>query len=73
LSATPKWVDKEELFLIEEAYYLARIRTDLFGFPWDVDHIIPLQGKTVCGLHTLANLQVIPSSSNYSKGNSFEG
>ena len=38
-----------------------------------VDHIIPLQGKTVCGLHVENNLRAIPHFLNTRKGNKFEG
>jgi len=39
-------------------------------FPsFEVDHIIPVKGKNVCGLHTPANLQVIPRTENRRKGN----
>jgi hypothetical protein len=65
----PKWVDKEELFLIREVYDLAKLRKESTGIKWDVDHIIPLQGKNVRGLHTIANLQVIPSKVNQMKSN----
>lgn len=65
-NATPRWAN---LFFIQEAYHLARMRTTLFGFKWEVDHIIPLQSKEVCGLHVENNLRVIPASINRLKGN----
>lgn len=64
--ATPSWaVD----FFIEEAYTLAKLRTEMLGFAWHVDHIVPLRSKHVCGLHTHDNLRVIPGSENIAKGN----
>ena len=66
LQATPKWAIK---FFIEEAYRLAALRTKIFGFRWHVDHIVPLQSKIVCGLHTHHNIQVIPGRDNQSKNN----
>lgn len=69
LQRTPTWLTSSELWMMQEAYELAALRTKLFGFQWDVDHVLPLQGKTVSGLHTPYNLQVIPASENYRKGN----
>jgi len=71
LNRTPIWVDSEEMFLIEEAYRLAKDREKIHGFKWHVDHIIPLQGKNVSGLHTIKNLQVLPAKLNLEKGNKF--
>lgn len=66
LQATPSWANH---FFIEEAYHLAKLRERLLGGKWHVDHIVPLQGKTVCGLHVENNLQVIPAVQNLRKHN----
>lgn len=36
---------------------------------FEVDHVIPLNGKTVSGLHVLSNLRVVPMLENRSKSN----
>jgi len=64
--AMPPWANK---FFMEEAYRLATLRTQLTGIEWDVDHIVPILGRNVCGLHWEGNLQVIPRAVNQSKGN----
>lgn len=64
---TPSWIDEEELFLIQEAYSLAKLREKFTGIEWQVDHIVPLQGKIVSGFHVPSNLQVIPRIENQSK------
>jgi len=56
-------------FVFEEAYNLCRLREQITGFKWHIDHIIPLNGQKVSGLHVWNNLQVIPASVNLSKGN----
>ena len=69
LQRTPAWLTEDDFWMIQEAYALAALRTKLFGFPWHVDHILPLQGKVVSGLHVPINLQVIPGKDNVRKGN----
>lgn len=68
---TPAWLTADDLWMIEQAYELAALRTKLFGFSWHVDHVLPLQGRKVSGLHVPNNLQVIPWSDNVSKSNKF--
>jgi hypothetical protein len=68
----PKWLTEEDLWLIDEIYELAALRSKQTGFEWHVDHIIPLQGKLISGLHTPDNLQVIPWLDNIKKANKFE-
>ena len=69
LQRTPAWLDEDFLWMIEQAYELSALRTKLFGFAWHVDHVIPLQGKYVSGLHVPTNLQVIPATENLRKAN----
>jgi hypothetical protein len=71
LHRTPSWLTTEDHWMIEQAYELAALRAKLFGFSWHVDHVIPLQGKLVSGLHTPYNLQVIPGTENVRKSNTF--
>ena len=71
LQRAPKWLDADDLWMIEQAYALAVLRTEMTGFSWHVDHIIPLQGKRVSGLHVPTNLQVIPAKANMQKNNRY--
>ena len=64
----PAWADHDSIAMIYRAAEV--IRTT--GFDVHVDHIIPLQGKTVTGLHVHNNLQIIAARANRSKSNSFE-
>lgn len=57
--ATPPWADKEAI----KKFYKERPK----GF--HVDHIIPLNGEHVCGLHVIENLQYLPAEENLRKGN----
>jgi hypothetical protein len=69
LGATPVWLTTIELQQIEELYEIALAFKLYTGEKYHVDHIIPLQGKNVCGLHVPWNLQVIPAKENISKSN----
>lgn len=71
IQRTPLWLTNDDFWMIEQAYDIASIRTKMLGFCWHVDHIIPLQGKKVSGLHVPTNLQVIPGTENCSKGNRY--
>ena len=70
LNATPPWITAEHLHQIEDMYWLAKDLEAISGEAYHVDHIIPLQGKNVCGLHLPWNLQVLPSDINLAKNNS---
>ena len=71
-NATPSWLDNEMKWMIEEIYELAKVRTGMTNIKWQVDHIVPLKGKKVCGLHVPWNLQVITQEDNYRKHNKFK-
>lgn len=72
LQRTPKWLTEFDLLRIECFYSVATMRNKNDSQEWQVDHIIPLQGKMVSGLHVPTNLRVIPASENRAKSNKFE-
>jgi hypothetical protein len=59
---TPLWADAEKI---------RQIYTDRPD-GYHVDHIIPLKGELVCGLHVESNLQYLPAKENISKKNKFK-
>jgi|DEB0MinimDraft_6_1074348.scaffolds.fasta_scaffold35714_2 hypothetical protein len=66
LERTPAWADNEA---IKEVYKLRDEMTEETGVQHHVDHIIPLRGEKVSGLHVPDNLQVITAFENLSKHN----
>lgn len=72
MQRTPGWltdIDKER---IQNEYKLAALQTKITGEKWHVDHIVPLQGKLVSGLHVPSNLMAMRGKDNISKHNNFE-
>jgi hypothetical protein len=67
--ATPTWLTKAQTEAISNYYWLANDLYAISGEKYHVDHIVPIQGKNVCGLHVPWNLQILPSDINISKSN----
>lgn len=70
LQREPSWADNDRI----RAYYdVCAFFNDVNGYTkYHVDHIIPLQGTHVSGLHVHSNLQIILADANRAKGNTFE-
>lgn len=71
--ATPVWLSKDDKQRIKLIYTVAAHLSDKSGEAWHVDHIIPIKGDSVCGLHVPSNLRIVPAKDNLSKSNSFNG
>ncbi len=63
--ATPLWYEKK---LVRQVYLMRDELSKMWGIQLHVDHIVPLQGKNVCGLHCWDNLQLLEASINVAKG-----
>jgi len=66
---TPAWLSEKQRTDIACAYKTARRITDETMVEHQVDHIVPLNGVKVCGLHVPWNLQVITARNNRRKQN----
>ena len=71
LQRTPKWLSKEAKAKVKAIYDAARNLTVTTGQQYHVDHIIPLQGKLVSGLHVPNNLQILHWKENLSKNRKY--
>ena len=69
IQRTPNWLTNKELHEIEDMYLLRNKINKATGIDHHVDHIIPLRGKNISGLHVPNNLQVIKASENLFKNN----
>ena len=58
-------------FVFQEAQLLRKLRDITTNVTWHVDHIVPLKGRLVCGLHIWNNFAVIPKQLNLEKSNAF--
>jgi hypothetical protein len=64
LQAIPAWANLDAIAQIYEQRKQISLDT---GILYHVDHIVPLKGKTVCGLHVENNLRIVPASENLRK------
>jgi len=62
--ATPPWLTPEHINEIRQVYKEAKRLSLETGIPYEVDHIVPLAGKIVSGLHVPWNLRAIPKTEN---------
>jgi 5-methylcytosine-specific restriction endonuclease McrA len=68
-NATPKWLTKEQKAEIRQMYLDALTTSKVTKVHYVVDHIIPIRGESVCGLHVPWNLQIITQEENLKKSN----
>jgi hypothetical protein len=68
-NAQPVWLTASQKLHIDCKYSVAAMLSKNTEEQYHVDHIVPLKGKTVCGLHVPWNLQVIPAQENLRKSN----
>ena len=69
LNATPPWLTEKQLLDMQRIYTACSNVTERTQKPHHVDHIVPLQGENVCGLHVPWNLAILPASMNLAKSN----
>lgn len=67
----PSWLTQNDFLEIRAIYAMSRQLSQVTGTIWEVDHVVPLQGKNVSGLHVPVNLQIVPKSVNRNKRNLF--
>lgn len=69
LERIPRWIKDVFLKEIEDYYKMAKELEKIFPWKQHVDHIVPMNGKNVSGLHVPWNLQILSQKANQEKGN----
>ena len=72
MNATPKWLSEEDRKEIYVLHQTAKQLSKQAGEPYHVDHIVPLKGVDVSGLHVPWNLRVITAHDNHTKRNDLQ-
>jgi hypothetical protein len=69
IQRTPRWLTPDDHAFISGLYDSCLIITALTGIKHHVDHVLPLQGKYISGLHVPGNLQILTAVENSQKLN----
>lgn len=67
--ATPGWLAENDMNDMVAIFAMSERISRCTGIRHEVDHIVPLKGESVCGLHVPWNLAPVPARFNRSKGN----
>lgn len=67
--AAPHWLTQGQIKQMELLYKDRQLIENITGVRYDIDHIVPLGGKAVCGLHVPWNLQILTRAENSAKRN----
>ena len=71
LKATPSWLTDEHKEEMKNIYIVCKTVSSKTNKKHHVDHIVPLKGYNICGLHVPWNLAIIPQRMNLAKSNTF--
>lgn len=71
-NAQPNWLSPKQIKEMDDIYWLAQDLKIVTGEVYHVDHIVPLRGTNICGLHVPWNLQILPADLNIRKSNKME-